>query len=158
MKPVITKVSEYCAFLAKAYINLERKSLSAYPCKLNKFSTKKGIKRAHVGIIGQNVDIKIPITTLVADNAFEYFSPEDKKNIFREAFKHSEKYKLAEQYFCEITNQEMFVLQDTTTERFLVRSAFEISTNNEIIQEISSKSANIIGFVAGHQQQVSDDV
>lgn len=141
------KTFPFLKWLTARYLELEKKTIP-HACKLIDIVNKNSKKLAKVQLAGSLNQIEIEIEKVIEHNLFEYFSSRDKKTLFSVAY-NKEQLKLSDHFFCPETKKEMIVLSEIETGNRLTISAENLSTNDNLICQISSKDAKKVGFLSG---------
>ncbi len=147
--PENQKISIFGAikWLTNRYVQLEKRTLP-YHCKIIVFVNRSGKKLAQVQFAGHSHILEMDPQKLIDENLFEYFSPPDKKLIFLAVY-NKERLKLTDRYYCQEKKQEMVVLTDVTTGNKMTLSVETVASSINLIEQISPKDANKIGFMSG---------
>lgn len=142
-----TSIFSFVKWLSTKYIELEKKTIPN-PFKLSGVIEKNNRKYIKVEFSGQAHAIEIEPEVVVEKNIFEYFSAEDKKRIFSLVY-NKENFKLSDKYTCDKTNRNMVILTEISTGHKMTLPAENICLDDNLLKQINSKDANIIGYISG---------
>lgn len=136
----------FIKWLASSYTNLEKQAFP-YTCKLVGFFEKKGKLYAQIELSGQLETYDTLLEKLISDNKFEYFSPNDKKRLFK-AFYQDERFVLSDQYYCQEKQQEMVVLKDKTTGNQMQLPAQDVLSNSGLMNKLNKNDIKSISWAS----------
>ena len=139
-------------WMSEQYIRLEKESLT-YPFKLS-FSKKSRfyfLKKEsiflRVELSGRKDILDIELAQIIQQNLFEFFSPEDKKNIFS-VYHNKERLKLTESYYCTENQTEMVVITEILTGKNITKPVYLVSENYELINQLSCHDIKKLSFLS----------
>lgn len=133
-------------WLTERYVELEKETLPN-ACKLIGIVEKNNKRLVKVQLAGLLNEIEINPEKIIENNLFEYFSTADKKKLF--SIVHNNSLKISDQYFCYCSKKEMIVLTDKLSGNKKTLSVEMLSTNDDLISQLTSNDANRIGFLSG---------
>ena len=145
-------VFDFLKWIAGYYLQLEKKTIP-YPCKLGRFENnsflciKQNKLIVRVEFSGQINILDLQLNELMEAELFEYFSPQDKKKLFKE-YLNQERYRLSNTYFCKDKQTDLIVLEDRYTGSKKTWEASEIQKDAGMLNNLSKKDISKITFLA----------
>lgn len=97
-----------------------------------------------------------PEEILANDYLTNCFSPTDVRTLTYLGYLgiNSPKYKILAQRLSETDNRFSFALKQKGSKKPLIKTADEISTNQEILESLNQKDAHMIGFTSGSEREM----
>ena len=112
-----------------------------------------------IQMVGKAVAYTVKPETLLADDKMvDLFSPRDIRNLTYLGYlgMNAPKYKILAQQLSENCDQMIFALHKKGDKKHSVVTAQEISSDEEILKNLSQKEAHMIGFAAATEQMTDE--
>lgn len=120
---------------------------------------KSGEYSVTIQMIGKAVAYTIKPEELLADDKMvDLFSPRDIRNLTYLGYlgMNAPKYKILAQQLSENCDHTLFAIHKKGDKKHSVVTAKEISSNEEILKNLSQKEAHMIGYAAATEQLMSE--
>jgi hypothetical protein len=155
-------LTDYIKWLIGQIHDVQKYQSVNYPYKIvsKELCKKTGEEKLIIQVAGKNVFLRLSPQELVRDEAaLRSFSPLDVRNITYLACnlenlskKGRPFYKIVSQFFSHTRQEEMFVIQAENSTAQITKSAQDISSDPELINNFNTQDAHKIGHIAGSEQ------
>lgn len=112
-----------------------------------------------VQIINKNTTFRIkPEEILSNDKLVDQFSPRDIRTLTYLGYLgiNSPKYKILAKKLSKANDSLIFALKKKGVKKIIVKTASEIMNEKEIIDNLTSKEANLIGYTVGYESTIKE--
>lgn len=155
----LASVSTYFSELLKQYKETQREN-NAY--RIVEIKEKKdGSCELVIQIVGKNVTFKSRPEKLAADDQIlENFSRQDVRTITYFATQEIKKptYKILIHEFCSAFNKMIFSLKKKDKEEVIQKTADQISSDKELLSQLSPEEAHLVGFMSASEKADTDQI
>jgi len=110
---------------------------------------------ATIQVIGKNITFKAKPEEILADDAMtDKFSPRDVRNLTYLGYLgiNAPKYKILAKQMTQ-DNRVVFAIHKKGSKKVEVKTADELSTNEDIITHLDQKDAHMVGYTAASEQE-----
>jgi hypothetical protein len=154
----VTSLFEYAGWMLKKYQESQNTQQDVYRLVEIKHMQSSKCKLI-IQVIGKCITFECAPKEIISDDKFlESFSKKDIKTITRIAYSENQKpeYKIIAQEFCETFNQMMFRLKSQDSDKWILKSAAEISLDKTLMSSLSWQDIQAISYIAGYEHSLND--
>ena len=154
--PALVKIKNAFKFIAEL-----SRSANTFPYRVvNVEQDNKQIYHVTVQVVGKNATFKMrPEDILAVDRMTDQFSPRDVRTMTYLGYLgiNSPKYKILAKRLSEGNDKLVFAVHKKGSDEVAVKTASEISTDEEILKNLDQHDAHMVGYTTATEQTLAEE-